>query len=83
MRVKGLYSVYGCFHATIQCPWLSGNGFCDLMQSIDYDRTYVFVDVDVGAKNHNFNIPLILDKYNTMIVKKNWNVFKNVLLLSM
>ena len=23
----GLYSVYGCFHATIQCLWLSDNGF--------------------------------------------------------
>ena len=41
------------------------------MQSIDYDRTYnVFVHVNIGAKNHNFNIPLILDKYKTMIVKK-------------
>ena len=33
------------------------------------DRTSnVFVDVHVGQKNHNFNIPLILDKYNIMIV---------------
>ena len=32
------------------------------MLSIDCDRTSnVFVDVKVGAKNHNFNIPLILD----------------------
>ena len=28
----------------------------------------VFVDVNVGAKNHNFNIPLILDKFNIMKV---------------
>ena len=28
----------------------------------------VFVDVNVGIKNHNFNIPLILDKCNIMIV---------------
>ena len=35
------------------------------MLSIHYDRTsnvFVFVDVNVGAKNHNFNIPLFLDK---------------------
>ena len=39
------------------------------MLSIDYSRTSnVFVDVNVGAKNHNFNIPLILDKSNIMIV---------------
>ena len=39
------------------------------MLSIDYDRTSnVLVDVNVGAKNHNFNIPLILVKYNIMIV---------------
>ena len=41
------------------------------MLSIDYDRTSnVFVDVNVGAKNHNFNFPLILDKYDVMIVMK-------------
>ena len=28
----------------------------------------VFADVNVGGKNHNFNILLILDKYNIMIV---------------
>ena len=28
----------------------------------------VFVDVNVGIKNHNFKFPLILDKYNIMIV---------------
>ena len=39
------------------------------MLSIEYDRaSNIFVDVNVGAKNHNFNIPLILDKYNMMIV---------------
>ena len=39
------------------------------MSSIDYDRTFnVFVDVNVGAKNHDFNFPLILDKYNIIIV---------------
>ena len=38
------------------------------MLSIDYDRTFnVFVDVNVGAKNHNFNISLIFDKNNIMI----------------
>ena len=41
------------------------------MLSIDYTRTSnVFVDVNVGAKNHNFNILLILDKYNIMIVNQ-------------
>ena len=30
--------------------------------------SYVFVDVNVGVKNHNFKFPLILDKYNIMIV---------------
>ena len=39
------------------------------MLSINKDRrSNVFVDVNVGAKNHNFNIPLILDKYNIMLV---------------
>ena len=39
------------------------------MLSIDYTRTpIVFVDFNVSAKNHHFNIPLILDKYNIMIV---------------
>ena len=38
------------------------------MLSLDYNRTSnVIVDVNVGANNHNFNIPLILDKYNIMI----------------
>ena len=39
------------------------------MLSIFYDRTSnVFVDVNVGAKNHIFNILSILDKYNVMII---------------
>ena len=39
------------------------------MLSIHYDRTSnVFVDVNVGAKNHIFNIPLILDKYKLVII---------------
>ena len=38
------------------------------MFSVNYNRTpNVFVDVNVGAKNNDFNIPLILDKYNIMI----------------
>ena len=69
MHVKGLFSEYDCFHATIQCLWLSENGFWDYMLSIDYDRpSNVFVVINVGAKNHNFNVSLILDKYNIMIV---------------
>ena len=31
-------------------------------------KSNVFVDVNVGIKNHNFNIPLILDKCHIMIV---------------
>ena len=39
------------------------------MFSIDLNQTSnVFVDVNVGIKNHNFNIPLILDKCNITIV---------------
>ena len=41
------------------------------MFSIHYDRTSnVFVDVKVGAKYHIFNISLILDKYNVMILRQ-------------
>ena len=40
--------------------------FLRVMSSIDYDRTSnVFVDVHFGTKNHDFNFPLILDKYHT------------------
>ena len=36
---------------------------------LDFSRTSnVFVDVNVGVKTHNFKFPLILDKYNIMIV---------------
>ena len=39
------------------------------MLSFEYNRTSnVFVDVNVGVKNHNVKFPLILDKYNIMIV---------------
>ena len=39
------------------------------MLSFDYNRTSnVFVDVNVGVKNHNFKFPVILDKRNIMIV---------------
>ena len=37
--------------------------------SIDYSRTCnEFGDVHVSAKNHNFNIPLLLGEYNIMKV---------------
>ena len=37
--------------------------------SIHHDRTSnVFVDVNIDAMNHIFNVPLILDKYNVMII---------------
>ena len=39
------------------------------MLYFDYNRTsYVFVDVNGRAKNHNFKFPLILDKFNIVIV---------------
>ena len=40
------------------------------MLFFEYNRTSnVFVDVNVGVKNHsNLKFPLILDKYNVMIV---------------
>ena len=67
--------MYGRFTATIQYAWLA---------EIDLNRTSnVFVDVNVGIKNHNFNIPLILDKCNIMIVMENYNLCRNLLLQSM
>ena len=39
------------------------------MLFFDYNRTAnAFAHVNAGGKNHSFNIPLILDKYNIMIV---------------
>ena len=39
------------------------------MLIFDYSRTpNVFAYVYFGGKNHNFNIPLSLDKYNIIIV---------------
>ena len=39
------------------------------MLSFDYNRTSnVFVDVNVRVKNRNFKFPLILEKYNIIIV---------------
>ena len=39
------------------------------MLSIDKNLTSnVFVDVNVGTKNNNVNIPPILDKYDIMVV---------------
>ena len=47
------------------------------MLFIDYDRTSnVFVDVNVGAKNRNFNIPLILDMYNIIIVMQKFKLMQ-------
>ena len=41
------------------------------MLYIDYNRTSnVFVDVNVAAKNHNFNIPETLDKYKMIVMQK-------------
>ena len=49
------------------------------MLSIDYNRmSNVFVDVNVGAKNHNFSNPLILDNYNIMIVMQKLFFFAGI-----
>ena len=42
------------------------------MLSFEYNRTSnVFVAVNVAVKNHYFYFPLILNKYNIMIVMQN------------
>ena len=42
------------------------------MLSFDYNQTSnVYVDVNVGVKNHIFKFPLSLDKYDIMIVMQN------------
>ena len=39
------------------------------MLFFEYNRTSnIFVDVNIGVKNHNFKFPLILDMYYIMIV---------------
>ena len=54
------------------------------MLSFEYNRmSNVFVDANVGVTNHNFKFPLILDKYNVMIVMKKLKFTQNLLLLSM
>ena len=37
-------------------------------KTVSETKCYLFVDVNVGIKNLNFIIPLILDRYNIMIV---------------
>ena len=44
-----------------------------LRQNVIYrfqSKSSVFVDVNISAENHNFNIPLILNEYNIMITMK-------------
>ena len=54
------------------------------MLSIAYTRTSnVLLDVNVGANYNYFNIPLILDKYDIMIVMQESKLCRNLLLLSM
>ena len=48
------------------CQKMDSETKCYLSNTIECLN--VFVDVIVGVKNHNFNFPLILDKYNIMIV---------------
>ena len=54
---------------SVLCICVSMHRFNVLRLSIDYSRTSnVFADVKISAKNHNFNIPLILGKFNIMII---------------
>ena len=54
------------------------------MLSFEYNRTLnIFVDVNVGLKNHNFKFPLILDKYNIMTVMQKLKFMQEFTLLSM
>ena len=47
------------------------------MLSCEYNRTSnVFVDVNVKVKNHNCTFPLILDKYNIMIVMQKLKIMQ-------
>ena len=47
------------------------------MLSFHYDRTSsVFVNVNVGVKNHKFKFSLILDEYNIMIVMQKLKIMQ-------
>ena len=49
------------------------------MLSFDYNRTFnIFGDVNVDGENHNFNIPLILDKNNIMIVMQKLKIIQEL-----
>ena len=48
------------------CQKMVSETICYLSNTTE--RLNVFVDVNVGVKNHNFKFPLILDKYNIMMV---------------
>ena len=50
-----------------------------MVSETKYNRTLdVFVNVNVGVKNHNFKFPLILDKYNMMIVMQKLKVYAGI-----
>ena len=72
-----MYSVYGCFYERFhvsgcQKTVSESNVICQLRSNV-HRMSNVFVDVNVGAKNHNFNIPLILDTLNIIIVMQTFN----------
>ena len=49
------------------------------MLSFDYNQTSnVYVDVNVGVKNHIFKFPLSLDKYDIMIVMQKNKIFAGI-----
>ena len=77
MQVKGLYSAQGCFHATIQCLLLSENSFLRLNVTFRLRSNVTrIVNVNVCAKQHNFNIPQSLDNYNVIIILQNLKFMK-------
>ena len=77
MRVKGLSSMYGGFHATIQCLGLSKKWFLRLNVVFRLQSNVLRnVDVNVSVKKHNFKFPLILEKYNIMTVMQKLKIMQ-------
>ena len=58
-----LFSCNDSMSLAVRKQFLRLNVICQPRSNI-----HLFVEVNVTAKNHNFNIPLILDKYNIMTV---------------
>ena len=69
MQVNGLYSVYGCSHATIQCLLAVRKTVSETKcyLSTTLERLTYLSTLTVVQTKHNFNILLILDKYDIII----------------